>query len=89
MRDGKETALNSEVILWILSNNKYDKLQDIKSCNTLIDLASQDDDILTVKKMAESMGVKTENIFENRDDSLVNLEKSNENIRKVIKATED
>ena len=73
-----------EKYFWIITNQKYDLIRSINGCKDLHDLNATPKDREYIKKFAEKLGVKEENIIHDIDPSHENI---NNSYKKLFKAS--
>ena len=95
MQDLRDQALKGEVILWNVQIKDYDQLKDfLKYCGQPSNfkfsaLPVDANNLRQMVRLAESMGIEKNHVFENHDDSMETIEKTNEDVCKAIKAIDD
>ena len=71
-----------------MQNKNYDNIKTKRKLSKSPEapgLPSEQEDILEIKRLAKSMGVDDDNVFENYDDSMMQIEANHDKIRTVIK----
>ena len=74
-----------EKYFWIITNQKYNLIRSIKGCGDLVDLNATPNDREYIKKFAEKLGVKEENIIHDVDPDHKKISDSYKNLFKATK----
>ena len=69
-------------IFWMINNSKYDKLREIKGCETLGDLTATPKDIVFIEKMAKAYGVAPDDLYKDSEADIKALKTTYSKIMK-------